>query len=48
MQHTRGLEKDAQSAKGSDHLEDLDVDGKMIFKWVLGYYLRIWTGKGHL
>lgn len=27
-----------------DHLQDLDVDGRVILKCILRYYVRIWTG----
>jgi hypothetical protein len=44
--------------KGIDHLEDLDVYGRIILEWILGKYveklctgfiwLRIWTSGGVL
>jgi hypothetical protein len=47
-----------ESLKGRDHSEDLDVDGKIILKWILGksglgmwiglIWLRIWAGGGLL
>jgi hypothetical protein len=31
--------------KGTDHLEDLGIDGKIILEWILGKYGgRVWTG----
>jgi hypothetical protein len=41
----------SENLKGTDHSEDLDVDGKIILKWILGkgkvwtefIWLRTWT-----
>jgi hypothetical protein len=34
-----------ENLKGRDNSEDLDVDGKIIFEWVLGKYgKKLWTG----
>jgi hypothetical protein len=31
--------------KGRDHAQDLDIDGKIIFEWILGKYgAKMWTG----
>jgi hypothetical protein len=38
---------DARGAplKGGDHLEDLDVDGRIILEWILGKEVgKAWTG----
>jgi hypothetical protein len=31
--------------KGRDHLGNLDIDGSILFKWILNnYYMTLWTG----
>jgi hypothetical protein len=35
----------SENLKGSDNLEDLGVDGRIIFEWSLGKYGgKVWTG----
>jgi hypothetical protein len=34
-----------ENLKGRDHLEDIGVDGKIIWEWILGKEGgRVWTG----
>jgi hypothetical protein len=34
-----------ENLKGGDHLEDLDIDWRIILEWILGKYSgRLWTG----
>jgi len=34
-----------ENLKGRDHAEDLDVNGKIILKWILGKQGgKVWTG----
>jgi hypothetical protein len=35
----------SQNIYGRDHLEDLDIDGKIILEWILGKWGgKLWTG----
>jgi len=39
------LEELSENLKGRDHSEDLDVDGKVTLKFILGKWGdRLWTG----
>jgi len=34
-----------ENQKGRDHLEDLDVNGKIMLEWILGKWgVKMWTG----
>jgi hypothetical protein len=35
----------SETLKGRDHSEDVRIDGKIVFKWVLGTLVEmVWTG----
>jgi hypothetical protein len=34
----------SENLKGRDYLEDLGINGKVISKWFLREYRKVWTG----